>query len=1014
MNIAEYSIHHRTVTWMVLILIAVGGAVSFLDLGRLEDPPFIYKDAMIITAYPGATAEEVELELTHPLENAIRQLANVDTISSTSKPGLSQILVEMEQEINPEEVDQLWDRLRRKVSDAQPGLPRGSSPPQVIDDYGDIYGITLMVTGDNFEFSELKQYVDGLKRELELVSGVGKVTLFGVQQEQIFVEISMEKLAALDLDFHQVVGFLNQQNSVLDAGRVTINGEMMHLRLGGLDMDIDPVIHGRDSGKLVHLSDIATIRRGYQEVPSHLMRMNGKPAISMGISFASKVNVVEVGERIDILLEGLEPFRPAGLSVDSLYNQPHEVKASVNGFLRNLGASVLIVIAALLVAMGWRSGLIVGVTLLLTVLGTFILMKIGGFQLHRMSLGALIIALGMLVDNAIVVVEGAMVGVARGVGKRQACYAIVNQTRWPLLAATLIAILAFTPFGLSGADAGQILKALFWVLTYSLFLSWLLAISITPFLVDLLMKDVAAEGQASKVPYQGPVYGLYRGILDKALRFRKSVIVLMLLMLVLAVFGMGLVKKGFFTTSNTPMFYVDLWLPYGTDIRETLATVEAVEDWVRGYEKVEFVSSTVGRSAPRFFMTYLPEQSYENFGQIQVRATDLQAMEELMQRVDNQVYERFPQILHQMRHMVFGPPTRSEIEARFRGPDPKILRDLGEQAAAILRADPGARSVFVNWRERVKELVPVVNESEARRLGISNEEIASSLKIAFGGLPVGVYRDGTRTLPIVVRLPEADRVNYDRIDNLRMWSPTLQTYVPIQQLVSRVDVRWADALILRKDRQRTLTVRSSFDKFSGQTAEHLYSRIKPKLEAIPLPAGYSLNWGGEFENSGKALAASFRSLPIAILMMFSLTVLLFNAVRRSLVIWLTVPLALIGVSIGLLAMDLALTFPAVLGILALIGMVLKNGIVLVDQIMVELAEGKHAHDAVHDAAISRMRPVSMAAATTVLGMLPLLWDPFFASLAATLIFGLSFATVLTLVIVPVLYLTFHRIAYRKR
>jgi multidrug efflux pump subunit AcrB len=998
MNIAEYSVSHRTVSWMVLVLLTIGGAMAFLDLGRLEDPPFVRKDAMIVTAYPGATAEEVELELTYPLENAIRQLAEVHTIRSTSKPGLSQIIVEMDKEMKGHKVDQVWDKLRRKITDVQSQLPQGTSIPRVYDDYGDVYGITLMVTGDNYEYSELKHYVDILKRELDLVEGVGKITLFGEQQEQIFVEISLKKLAALDLDLHRVVGFLHQQNSVLDAGRVTVNGELMHLRPGGLDMEIDPVIHGRDSGQLIRLSDVATIRRGYQDIPSHLIRMNSKPAIAMGISFADKVNVVEVGNRIDARLAELEQFRPAGISVENLYNQPNEVKKSINGFLLNLGTAVLIVIGALLVTMGWRSGLIVGTTLLLTVLGTFILMKIGGWQLHRLSLGALIIALGMLVDNAIVVVEGAMVGVTRGVSKRQACFAIVKQTRLPLLASTLIAILAFTPFGLSDSDTGQIMKAMFWVLTYSLFLSWILAISLTPFLVDILMRDVDGDGDVGSDPYQGLAYTVYRKILEMSLHYRKTVILIMVSLLALSLYGMGHVKKAFFTASNTPMFYMDIWLPYGTDIRSTLEQ----------YEGVEFVSSTVGRGAPRFFMTYMPEQSYENFAQLQVRADNQKQMQALMQHLDADMYTHFPQVLHHMKQMVFGPPTRSEIQAEFRGSDPEVLRTLGRQAAELIRSDSAARSVFLNWQERSKELVPMVNESEARRLGISNEEIAGSLKIAFGGAPVGVYRDGTRKLPIVVRLPEEERVDFGRIDNLRIWSPTLQTYVPIQQLVSRTDIRWSDALILRKDRQRTLTVMSSFDKFSDETAEQMFNRIRPAVEAIPLPAGYSLEWGGEFENSQRSLKGAFGSLPLALLMMFVLTVLLFNSVRRSLVIWLTVPLAVIGVSIGLLSMSLPLTFPAILGMLALIGMILKNGIVLIDQIMVELETGKDNYTAVRDSAISRMRPVSMAAATTVLGMLPLVLDPFFASLAVTFIFGLSFATVLTLVFVPVLYLTFHR------
>ncbi|RLQ20516.1 efflux RND transporter permease subunit [Seongchinamella sediminis] len=1005
MAIAEYSVRNRTVSWMVLLLLIVGGSYAFVELGRLEDPPFTRKDAMIISAYPGATAEEVELELSYPLETAIRQLAEVHTVRSTSRAGLSQIIVEMDKEMPQHKVDQMWDRLRRKVADVAGSLPSGATAPRVYDDYGDVFGITLMVSGENYEFSELKHYVDVLKRELEMLDGVGRVNLFGEQQEQIFVEISLEKLAALNLDMHRVVGFLTQQNSVLDAGRVTVNGEFMHLRLAGLEMEIDPIVHGRDSGQLIRLSDVATIHRGYQEIPAHLIRMNGQEALALGISFADGVNVVDVGHRIDQRLAELRPYRPAGINVESLYNQPHEVNKSIRIFLVNVGTSVLVVIGALLLTMGWRAGLVVGLTLLLTVLGTFILMKVDGWQLHRLSLGALIIALGMLVDNAIVVVEGAMVGVTRGVSKREACFRVVRQTRWPLLAATVIAVLAFTPFGLSDQDSGQIMKPMFWVLTYSLLLSWILAVSITPFLADLLLRDVQPGVDGQDDPYRGWTYSLYRKILDAALRFRKTVIVLMVLALAISVGGLGQVKKAFFTPSNTPIFYMDMWLPYGTDIRATLAEVEKAEQWVAGLDGVEFVAASVGRGAPRFFMTYLPEQSYENFAQLQVRADSPGRVRELMHEVELGMYQRFPRVNHQMRHMVFGPPARSEIQARFRGPDPEVLRDLGARAAAVIRADDAARSVYLDWQERNKELAPLVNEPEARRLGISNEEIAGNLKIAFGGAPVGLYRDGSRMLPIVVRLPEKERGDFDRIEHMRLWSPSLQTYVPIQQVVSRVDIRWTDGLIMRRDRQRTLTTMASFDKFSGETAGELFERIRPGVEAIPLPPGYSLEWGGEYENSQRSLKGAFGKLPLALLLMFILTVLLFNSLRRSLVIWFTVPLALVGVAVGLLSTSMPLTFPAILGFLALIGMILKNGIVLVEQVMVELEAGKGVFDAVHDSAVSRVRPVSMAAATTVLAMVPLVTDPFFGSMAVVFIFGLGFATVLTLFVVPVLYLS---------
>lgn len=457
------------------------------------------------------------------------------------------------------------------------------------------------------------------------------------------------------------------------------------------------------------------------------------------------------------------------------------------------------------------------------------------------------------------------------------------------------------------------------------------------------------------------------------------------------------------------MFYVDLWMPQGTDIRVTVDRVHEIEKFVLAQDQVEFVSSSIGRGAPRFNFTYLSEQSYEEFAQLQVRVDNLETVLPFMQFLEREIAVRFPDVTQQLRQMEFGPIAKAKIEARFIGPDTQVLRQLGEEAAAIMRAEPLTRSVRTDWKSLGKELVPVVNEAEARRLGISNEDIANTIKIAFSGVPVGLYRDGVRKLPIVVRLPEVERVDFESFHTLRLWSPFLQTYVPIQQVVNRVDLRWSETIIRRHNRQRTLTVLAAHDFFSGVTADGVFRRIQPKVEAIELPAGYKLEWGGEYENSQQSLKGAFGTLPVALLLMFLLTLMLFNSFRQSLIIWLTVPLLVIGVCFGLLLTGMPLTFPALLGMLSLIGMVIKNGIVLVDQVNVELDKGLDTFTAVRDSAISRVRPVAMAAATTVLGMLPLVTDAFFASQAIVFIFGLSFATVLTLVVLPVIYLLVYRV-----
>ncbi|WP_028113643.1 efflux RND transporter permease subunit [Ferrimonas kyonanensis] len=1002
MNIAQYTIKNRVISWLFLLILAIGGANSFLNLGRLEDPAFTIKDAMVVTTYPGASAEEVEEELTYPIEKAIRRLPYVDKIVSTSAPGLSQITVSMKMEYDESELPQIWDEVRRKVNDLAPSLPSGARTPAVIDDFGDVYGVLYMVTGPSYEFDDLKQYVDTLRRELELVEGVGKVSIDGEQQEQVFIEMSLTRLAALNLDMSQVVNLLTQENAVLDAGQMTINGESLFLRPSSVGSSIDPIIHGRDSGQLVRLSDVSTLHRGFQEIPTHLMRYNGQQALSLGIAFSDGVNVVEVGQAVDQRMAELMQDRPVGIELHPLYHQSQEVENSVNGFLLSLAEAVAIVIVILLFTMGLRSGLIIGSVLLLTMLGTFILMENADIELQRISLGALIIALGMLVDNAIVVVEGILVGMQRGKSKLEACKDIVSQTQWPLLGATIIAIVAFAPIGLSPDATGEFMNSLFYVLLFSLFLSWVTALTLTPFLADILLSAPSTQ-EDSKDPYQGRVFLIFGGLLRWSLKFRKTTMVAMVLLLAGSVAGFGLVKQAFFPPSNTPMFYLDMWLPEGTDIRETEAMVKQVEQYILLRPEAEFVASTIGQGLPRFTLTYAPEQSYASYAQLAIRSDNQDNMMALARVLDEQLPKEFVEPQFQMKLMEFGPSPKSKIEARLSGADPDVLRQLAAQVEDILNQDGGARGVRHNWRERTKELVPVLDDSQARRLGISNEAVAQTLKMAFGGSTVGMFRDGTRMLPIVSRLEQQYRDDYATLDNLKVWSPTLQHYVPIQQVVRSIDLVWTDSLIQRKDRKRTITVMADHNVLGDETADVLFKRIRPQVEALVLPAGYELEWGGEYESTLDAQSSLFGSLPMGYLFMFIITVVLFNSFRKPAVIWLTVPLSLIGVTIGLLVTNQPFTFTALLGLLSLSGMVLKNGIVLLDQINLELESGKEPYQAIVDSAISRVRPVSNAALTTILGMIPLVFDAFFASLAVTIMFGLGFATVLTLVVVPVLY-----------
>ncbi|TOA17156.1 multidrug efflux RND transporter permease subunit VmeV [Vibrio parahaemolyticus] len=1014
MNIAEYSIKNKVISWLFIVILAIGGVTSFLELGRLEDPAFTIKDAMIVATYPGATSKEVEEELTYPLEKEIRKLPYIDRITSTSSNGMSQIMVSMKMDYGPDELPQIWDEMRRKINDLQPTLPQGVQSLQIIDDFGDVYGVMLMLTGDDYDYVELKRYADHLRREIELVDGVGKVDIAGDQQEMLFVEISLDRLASLNLDMNVVSGLLNQQNNVVSAGEVMVNGESLVIRPSGTLNTVQAlenlIIHGRDTGNLIRLKDVATITRSIQEKPGNMILFNGKKAINIGISFASGVNVVEVGERLNVELSSLESIKPAGLDMSYFYNQAQEVDDSVKAFVISLAEAVAIVIIVLLFTMGLRSGVIIGVVLLLTVFGTFILMNYNNIELHRISLGALIIALGMLVDNAIVVVEGILVGLKKGRTKVQAAVDIVKQTQWPLLGATVIAITAFAPIGLSQDATGEFMGSLFWVLCFSLFLSWVTAITLTPFLADLLLKEEEKDTNGEdEDPYKGWLFVVFGALLKFSLRFRWMTVAAMVALLVGAVIAFGNVKQQFFPPSNTPMFYVDMWMPEGTDIRQTIKQAEKVESYIRQQDDIDFVSVSIGQGLQRFALTYQPEKSYEAYAQFQVRTTDRDNMFKLLHKLDDNLAKTFDEPTFQFKLMEFGPSPASKIEARITGPDPKVLRELAVQVEDILHTDPGARNIRHDWRERTKELVPVFNESKARRLGISKEDLSSTLQMAFGGSTFGVLRDGTHTLPIMMRLPEAERVDFESLQNVKIWSPSLQTYIPVDQIIDGVELDWSEPLIQRRDRKRTLTVLADHDVLSDDTAASLFARVQPKVMALHIPEGYEITWGGEYESSKDAQEGLFGSLPMGYLLMFIITILLFNSIKKPLVIWFTVPLSIIGVAFGLLTTNMPFSFTAFLGLLSLSGMILKNGIVLLDQINLELESGKDPYLSIVDSAISRVRPVSMAALTTILGMIPLVFDAFFGSMAITIMAGLGFATVLTLIVVPVMFAILFRI-----
>ncbi|WOG30043.1 efflux RND transporter permease subunit [Endozoicomonas sp. 8E] len=1016
MNIAEYSIRNKVISWMFVVLLLIGGTISFFGLGKLEFPEFPIPQAMVNTAYPGASPQQVEEEVTLPLERAILEMEYVKNIDSVSSAGLSQIMIELKDEFTASDQPQIWDELRSKVNDTQSSMPPGVLPSSVNDNFSDVFGIMLSISGRDFNYRELESYGDFLQRELSLVDGVKKVSLAGTVDEQVVIEISQPKAAALGVDPAYIFSLIQNQNVVSNAGKMFIDGFSVRIHPTGEFRDISELkqllVSSPGTTELIYLGDIADVHTTFDDTPQNLYRSNGEQAISLGISFAKGVNVVDVGDAVNARLAELESSRPVGIDVTTVYDQPEVVRASVNGFLISLAEAIAIVIVVLLFAMGLRSGLLMGGILLLTILGTFIGMNVLGVDLQLISLGALIIALGMLVDNAIVVTEGVLVGLHRGLSRMEAIKQVVVQNQWPLLGATVIAIIAFAPIGLSPDTTGDFMVSLFQVLLLSLMISWVLAITLTPFFCHLVFKEPSEAMVGSESdPYKGALFSFYRWFLNQALKHRIISLLLTMAALATAIVGFGYVKQSFFPPSNTPIFFVDVWMQEGSDIRATEEAIKQLEQDVLTYEGVVNVTSVMGRGAQRFILTYAPEKSYSSYGQLIIEVDERDRMKALIGPMEEAMNAKYPGIEFKFKLLQNGPSPAANIEARFYGSDPVILRELGAKAMAIMEEEPSAADVRQSWREQVTIARPQFDEAAGRRSGISKQTLDEALLVNFTGKQVGVYRDGSHLLPIIARAPEEERLNANTLTDLQVWSQERSAFVPVAQVVSSFESATENPLIVRRNLKRVLTVMADARPFTGETPESVRLRLKDTIESISLPEGYTLEWGGEFEMSSDAQGSIFKSLPMGYLIMFIITVLLFSTVRQPLAIWFTVPLGVIGVSAGLLLLNMPFTFTALLGLLSLSGMLIKNGIVLVEQINIEEEKTGDLARSIVDASVSRVRPVCMAALTTMLGMIPLVFDAFFSSMAVTIIFGLGFATVLTLIVLPVTYSLLYRVRF---
>ncbi|NUH64920.1 efflux RND transporter permease subunit [Sulfitobacter sp. S0837] len=1007
-SISRASIKRPVAVWLAIIFCLLGGYWGLNTVGRLEDPNFTLKTALVFVPYPGATAVEVEEEVSDVVENALQQMKQLDRVESKSMPGMAQITVEIEMTYGPDEIPQVWDEMRRRIRDVQGKLPAGARPPIINDDFGDVYGMFYAVTTEGLSPTEQRDLAKTLRLGLVTVDGVAKVEVQGLTEEVIDISVSSSRLTELGLPPNQILGILADENQVFTNGEITEGPARIGLSVppGYVSPEGIEELRIGLAGQVgqIAISDIARVTREEAEQPSQIIRQNGVSAFTLGVSALTDRNVVEVGDAVSARLEGLKAQLPVGVEVIPVYEQHRVVDQAVSSFLVSLAQSVGIVVAALMLTMGWRAGLVVGATLGLTVFSTLFFMSAFGIAMERISLGALIIAMGMLVDNAIVITEGMVIGMARGKSAEDAAAETETATSVPLLGATVIGIMAFSGIGLSPDATGEFLFSLFAVIAISLLLSWALAVSVTPYLGRLLLK---APKNASDDPYGGALYGAYRGFLWLALRMRVLVVVAILGITVWSVMAFGQVKQAFFPASNTPLFYVQVQMPQGTDINVTDAEMARLEKILLAEENVTGLTTLVGRGASRFMLTYNPEQADSSYGQLIVRVDDAEVIPSIADRLNGVLPAQFPHALVRVEQIVFGPPSGADVAVRFSGPDPVVLRQLADEAMEVYAQAGTITNPRTDWRQREILVEPVVDESRMRLAGTTRSAIADTVKYGTSGLQVGDLREDDEVIPIRLRLPEAERDGVDRLRDLSVWSDGAGAYVPITNLVERFETRLVEALIHRRNRERTISVLGGAR--DDLTADEAFRSVRSQVEAITLPDGYAMEWGGEFESAKDAQASLGKQLPLGFLVMLTISILMFNKIRQPLILWLVVPMSVTGMVLGLLFTGLPFTFTALLGFLSLSGMLMKNAIVLVEEIDQQRADGVPDYKAIVDGSVSRLRPVVLAAGTTIFGMIPLLPDAFFASMAVTIMGGLAYASVLTLLAVPVLYALLFRI-----
>ena len=1010
MNLPVYSLENKKIIYFFLAIMLIGGLYSFFKLPKKEDSPFVIKQAVLVTQYPGATPQEVEKLITEPIEREIQSMSDVFQIKSESYFGMSKISIELQPTLAPDYMPVKWDELRRKVANIQPRLPSGASAINVSDDFGDVFGIYYALTADEgFTYDDMRDWAQKIKTELTPIQGVQKVYLFAEQTQVVNVRISVPKLANLGIDPNSIQQVLQTQNLLVNTGEIMTGTYQLRVRAEGTYKSIedirDQLIVTKGGGE-VRLGDIAIIERGYMDPPSNLMRVDGKRAIGIGVATGAKDDVVAVGDAVAEHLKEMEQLFPIGMELKTIYPENQIANEANNGFILNLIESLLIVIVIIFLVMGSRAGMLVGSSLLFSVGGTLLIMLIWGVGLNRTSLAAFIIAMGMLVDNAIVVTDNAQVGIKRGLSRYQALVDGATKPQWALLGATFIAVCSFLPMYLAPASVAEIVKPLFIVLAVSLGLSWILALTQTTTFGSFILKE--AKPGESKDPYDTKLYHQFEKVLARLIKRRYLTLTSVVATLFLSLFIMAIMPQSFFPIMNKPYFRADLIFPEGYGIDDVERNVIKIEDYLKNNEKIKSYSFTLGGSPVRYYLASSSIGPKPNFANVLIETKDAKDA----QSEENKFYEymvaNYPDILTRSALFALSPVPDAAIEIGFVGDNIDTLVALTQRAQEIARKNDMVMEVRNSWGNKVPVWKPLYSQEKGLRLGITRQQMAYSLRSATNGVPLGEYREGDVFMPILLKDADRDSMNLNDIKTLPVYSAKGRS-VKVEQVIDDFSLDYEYSVVKRYNRQRYMMMQCEPKR--GANTMAAFSQLWQEIQQeVQVPEGYKLQYFGEQSEQDKGNKAIAANIPLMFGLIYLTLLFLFpKYYRKPVLIMCMLPLIFIGVVLGLLVFGKSLDFFAMLGLLGLIGMNIKNAIVLVDEIGLQLDSGLSPVNAVIEATKTRIVPVTMASGTTILGMLPLLGDAMFAGMAATIMGGLFVSTILTIFVLPVTYCIFFKI-----